>query len=93
MGIIFLMSYMPSLYCSYSKQYHGSGSVLCEITGANIAEITFITEHGNLPSLVVKTESLIGGTANLYVDGTSINGVDSRIGTTEEEVCSNRVSQ
>ncbi len=87
------MPYMPSLYCSNSKQYRGSGSVLCDITGANIAEITFITEHGNLPPLVVKTDSLIGGTAGLYVDGISINGVDSHIGTTEEEVCSNRVSQ
>ncbi len=77
----------------YLKQYHGSGSVLCDDTGANIAEISFITEHGNLPALVLKTESLIGGIAAIYIGGESFNGVESNNGTTEEEMCSNRVSR
>ncbi len=76
---------------SNSIQCHGSG-VLCDSGGGNVAEITFITEHGNVPPLLVNTDSLVGGAADLYTDGASINGVDSRIGTTEELVCSNHVS-
>ncbi len=53
----------------------------------------FITEHGSLPALVVKAELLIGGTAAVHVDGISLDGVESRDGTTEEVVCSNHVSQ
>lgn len=78
---------------------YSTGAVLCTPTGTNIASITFTTDYADLPSLTVDKSLLVdalnggapgSGTVNIATDGNVLGGVNSVLGTTENDICSNR---
>lgn len=68
----------------------GTASLVCDPSGLNPCSITFITEHGDVPDLVLTDETLVKAPAPavLTVD---VDGTGSSVrGTTEEATCANR---
>ncbi|CAM9541707.1 unnamed protein product, partial [Phaeothamnion confervicola] len=81
--------------------FNGGVMTFCSPFGADtVAAVSFLTEHGDVPALIVDVSELVNevdgdgsyGSGNITVatDGASLLGLPSVRGETEEVTCSNR---
>ncbi|CAM9203672.1 unnamed protein product [Ectocarpus sp. 12 AP-2014] len=67
-----------------------TGDTVCQDDGSEVASVTFVTQHGNVPLLMVDASLLVDDSNGGAPGSGNVTIVEDVQGTTEEETCSNR---